>query len=176
MKAVPCDTGPIPPPSLHNKHPLRLPGGFCSRAYVNTDRSTVPLSASADDFATYPHFRDLNDWPTMLRLTGSCFGALRCRGRADLVARTGAWAAIVQGSVVILMLGAMLAGCAGDRPPSSVSRRDSAGIAIVESGSPRWGAGDGWTIDPQPLVDLATSGAGANHEFFRVVDAMRPDQ
>lgn len=37
--------------------------------------------------------------------------------------------------------------------------RDSAGITIVENSAPRWGAGEGWTVDTTPLLDV---GGGDN--------------
>jgi len=80
------------------------------------------------------------------------------------------------GLAVIAMFGLMLTACAGDRPSSSVSKRDSAGITIIESTSPRWSSEEGWLIDATPVLDLATSGVGPPHEFYRVRDAIRlPD-
>jgi hypothetical protein len=76
-----------------------------------------------------------------------------------------------------LLLGATLIACSGEEPRSSVSQRDSAEVTIIESSSPRWGPADGWTVDPEPLLDLATSGNGTPHEFYRVRDAIRlPDR
>jgi hypothetical protein len=72
-------------------------------------------------------------------------------------------------------LGVALSACAGNGPPSFVSGRDSAGVTIVESTSPRWGAAEGWTFDPEPLLDLTLSGTGEPHEFYRVVGAIRLD-
>ena len=53
-----------------------------------------------------------------------------------------------------------------EAPLTSV--RDSAGIEIVESTGPQWSDSVGWRVDAEPLLDLATSGAGPAHEFFRV--------
>jgi hypothetical protein len=80
------------------------------------------------------------------------------------------------GLAVTAMFSVVLTACAGGRPPSSVSQRDSAGITILESTSPRWSSGEGWRIDATPLLDLTTSGTGPSHEFYRVRDAIRlPD-
>jgi hypothetical protein len=69
-----------------------------------------------------------------------------------------------------------LAACSSDRAESNVTYRDSTGIRIVESLSPRWGEEGGWAVDSLPVLDLATSGTGGGHEFFRVRDAFRsPD-
>ncbi len=64
-------------------------------------------------------------------------------------------------------------GCAGDGPRDGVVRRDSAGVRIVESQAPRWAEGGAWVVDPEPVLDLATSGQGAGHEFHRVRHATR---
>ena len=55
-------------------------------------------------------------------------------------------------------------------------RRDSAGIQIVEAMRPFWGDSSLWSIDPDPLVDLALSGSGPSHEFYRAGSVkQRPD-
>jgi hypothetical protein len=78
--------------------------------------------------------------------------------------------------VVTAVVAPMLTACVGDRPPSSVFERDSAGITIVESTSSRWSSDEGWLVDTTPLLDLTRSGTGPPHEFYRVRDAMRlPD-
>ncbi len=77
---------------------------------------------------------------------------------------------------------AFLQACApsDDGPPTSVVR-DSAGISIVESFRPAWedpARADSatWRIDPEPLLDLARSGTGDAHEFYRVRNVTRlPD-
>ena len=42
-------------------------------------------------------------------------------------------------------------------------------MEIVEALRPLWDSVPGWTIDPEPLLDLALSGAGPNHEFDHVI-------
>jgi hypothetical protein len=54
-----------------------------------------------------------------------------------------------------------------------VVRTDSAGVSLVESLEPGWGAQPRWQVDPAPILDLARSGAGPDHEFYRVRDATR---
>ncbi|MXX55125.1 MAG: hypothetical protein F4Z44_04985, partial [Gemmatimonadetes bacterium] len=62
-----------------------------------------------------------------------------------------------------------------DAPPLAVER-DSAGIAIVESFSPAWGDTARWRVGAEPLLDLAESGTGDAHEFYRVRNVTRlPD-
>ena len=56
-------------------------------------------------------------------------------------------------------------------PASTV--RDSLGVTVVESFAPRWSEGEAWTIEDDPLVDLARSGSGDMHDFFLVRDVLR---
>ena len=57
--------------------------------------------------------------------------------------------------------------------PSLVHRWDSSGVEIVEALRPLWDSVPGWNIAPEPLVDLALSGAGPNHEFDDVIGMSR---
>jgi hypothetical protein len=52
---------------------------------------------------------------------------------------------------------------------------DSAGVALAVSTRRAWEADPAaaWTLDPVPILDLATSGTGPAHEFYRVADATR---
>lgn len=63
--------------------------------------------------------------------------------------------------------------CGGAEAVDLVVQRDSAGIRIIQSNGPQWGEADGWMVPHDPLVDLASSGSGPNHEFFRVRNAIR---
>lgn len=56
---------------------------------------------------------------------------------------------------------------------SLLQREDSAGVQIVEALRPLWGDSSLWRIDPAPLLDLAASGSGPNHEFGRVGGMVR---
>lgn len=51
--------------------------------------------------------------------------------------------------------------------------RDSAGVAIVESTAPAWMDGEGFTVDFEPMLDLALTGSGSDHEFYGVSDGLR---
>lgn len=53
------------------------------------------------------------------------------------------------------------------RPSPAVEARDSAGVRIVEAHRPAWGDSSRWHIDPEPLVDLAATGSGLEHVFYR---------
>lgn len=73
----------------------------------------------------------------------------------------------------LLGLAAVLAsGCEAGPTPSSMSR-DSLGVTIVESMAPRWAEGTGWRIEEDPVVDLAETGPGDMHLFYRVQDMLR---
>jgi len=68
----------------------------------------------------------------------------------------------------------LIVACSADRGTTTpVVVRDSAGVVIVESSAPQWDLGAGITIDPAPILDLASVGEGPEHEFFSVVDAAR---
>ena len=55
-------------------------------------------------------------------------------------------------------------------------QRDSAGIQIIEAMRPLWGESSGWSIDPDPILDLTLSGSGPAHEFHRAGSMkQRPD-
>jgi len=64
---------------------------------------------------------------------------------------------------------------AGDARSLAVER-DSAGITIIESFAPAWGDSARWRVGAEPLLDLAESGTGDAHEFYRVRNVTRlPD-
>ena len=64
------------------------------------------------------------------------------------------------------------AGCEAGPAPSSTSR-DSLGVTIVESVAPAWTPETVWRIEEEPVVDLAETGSGDMHDFFRVRDMLR---
>lgn len=55
-----------------------------------------------------------------------------------------------------------------DHPSPPTIRRDSAGIAIVESFHRAWGDTARWRVHAEPLLDLARSGDGPEHLFYGV--------
>lgn len=69
---------------------------------------------------------------------------------------------------MILLLSGFSSCIAPDSGPPLTVERDSAGVRIVEAMIPLWSDSTGWSIDPDPLVDLTRSGSGPSHEFFRV--------
>ena len=78
--------------------------------------------------------------------------------------------------VAVLPLFCLSSCMSGDFDAPLLVQRDSAGVQIVEAMRPLWGDAGGWSIEPDPLVDLSLSGSGTSHEFFRVRDfRQRPD-
>ena len=78
--------------------------------------------------------------------------------------------------VAVLLLSGLPSCVSRDSGPPLVVQRDSAGIEIIEAMRPLWGDSSLWSIDPEPVVDLARSGSGPSHEFFRVRGLQqRPD-
>ncbi len=63
-------------------------------------------------------------------------------------------------------------GCEAGTPATSTSR-DSLGVTIVESVAPAWTPDVAWRIEDEPLLDLAETGSGDMHNFFRVRDMLR---
>ena len=80
-------------------------------------------------------------------------------------------------SLAAILLLLPLQGCApSDARPPAATRRDSAGVAIVESFAPAWGDSAHWRIGAEPLLDLAESGTGDAHNFYQVRNVIRlPD-
>lgn len=70
----------------------------------------------------------------------------------------------------IVLLASMSVGCAPPERSEVFSTTDSAGVSMAISRSPAWDTDSTrrWTIDPDPLLDLTTTGEGPQHEFHRV--------
>ncbi|MDE0358147.1 MAG: hypothetical protein OXN92_10530 [Gammaproteobacteria bacterium] len=78
--------------------------------------------------------------------------------------------------LTLLVLCGIAACDAPDSAPPLIVQRDSAGIQIIEAMRPLWGDSTLWSLDPEPILDLAVSGSGPAHEFFRVRGLkQRPD-
>ena len=78
--------------------------------------------------------------------------------------------------VALVMYGLPTPGIGQESGPPLVVQHDSAGVEIIEALRPLWGDSSLWSIDPDPLVDLALSGSGPSHEFFRARSMkQRPD-
>lgn len=73
-----------------------------------------------------------------------------------------------------LLSGALFVACSRDtRLGPAVEARDSAGVRVVEAHRPVWGDSSRWRIDPEPLVDLAATGSGPEHLFYRADGVVR---
>ncbi len=77
----------------------------------------------------------------------------------------------------LLLLGALasLGTMACDAPPPTdrTIRTDSAGISIATATRPLWGPGEGWTVGPEPLVEIGTLDGAPEYQFAKVVAATR---
>jgi len=72
----------------------------------------------------------------------------------------------------------LLVACGADSEPADAgfTVRDSAGITIVESFEPAWGEGEGWTLSPEPILDIGVVEGDPEYLLSGVEDvARRPD-
>jgi len=60
-----------------------------------------------------------------------------------------------------------------EREGPTYTVRDSAGITIVESAEPSWEEGEGWTLTPEPILDIGEVEGEAAYQFFRILDLAR---
>ncbi len=65
--------------------------------------------------------------------------------------------------------------CDSPPPPSPdhTIHTDSAGIPIATATRPLWGPGEGWTVGPEPLIEIGTLVGEPEYEFGAVVAATR---
>lgn len=82
--------------------------------------------------------------------------------------------------LALLLVVATLSGCSGTGGSVAASDAagaaaivDSAGIRIVTSLEPSWGAGEGWSVQPEPLVTIGVLDGPAEYQLFDVVAAGR---
>lgn len=57
--------------------------------------------------------------------------------------------------------------------PGTVVVRDSAGIRIVESAAPVWGEGVGWTVEPEPALEIGAEVHDSTHFLYGALDVER---
>jgi hypothetical protein len=74
----------------------------------------------------------------------------------------------------LCLVSAAASACGGaeERPHGAVIR-DSAGVAIVESHSPQWSDGDGWSLSREPLVRIGSVEGAPEYQFSRIEGAVR---
>jgi hypothetical protein len=79
---------------------------------------------------------------------------------------------VVRCSILLLL---PLAACdaAGGESSSGVAVRDSAGIQIVESTTPAWSDGQGWTLGAEPTVEIGVVEGAPEYQLNRVTGAIR---
>ena len=65
------------------------------------------------------------------------------------------------------------AACDTAPAPIHTIHTDSAGILITTAVAPQWAPGDGWTVDPEPLVEIGTVTGAPEYQFSEVVAAVR---
>ena len=65
------------------------------------------------------------------------------------------------------------AGCDSASPAIYTIHTDSAGIAIATAVEPLWGPGEGWTVEPEPLLEIGTVTGASEYLFTDVVAAVR---
>ena len=71
-------------------------------------------------------------------------------------------------ALVTLVL-SVSSGCSPrDAPGPTVSRTDSAGVVIVETGSPIWSEADVWAISDVPVLEIGATQGDPAYEFYRV--------
>jgi hypothetical protein len=59
--------------------------------------------------------------------------------------------------------------CGGaEETPHGAVVRDSAGIVIVESYSPQWRDGGGWSLSREPLVQIGSVEGAPEYQFSRI--------
>lgn len=80
-------------------------------------------------------------------------------------------AAVVRPSLPVLL--AALLGACGAGPEPSFTATDSAGVRVVENRRPEWAEGEGWRVDPEPV--LHPGGSADAPEFHWVLAAARLD-
>ena len=65
------------------------------------------------------------------------------------------------------------AGCDSASPSAHTIHTDSAGIPIATAIEPLWGPGDGWTVEPEPLLEIGAVTGAPEYLFTDVVAAVR---
>lgn len=73
----------------------------------------------------------------------------------------------------VVLTTAVLAACGGDARAAGPAVRDSAGIRIVENERPAWRKGQGWSVVPEPVLELGVAEGDPRYQFGAVGDAVR---
>jgi len=76
-------------------------------------------------------------------------------------------------ALVILCVASACAPGSDDTRVASHTTRDSAGIQIVENTAPAWRSGAGWSIAPEPAVEIGVAEGEPPYMLYSVTDARR---
>jgi len=71
------------------------------------------------------------------------------------------------------LLALIACGTADGGGQGEVTRRDSAGIAIVENAGSVWAEGEGWTLDAEPLVQIGGDAGDRLYDLGRISGAVQ---
>lgn len=66
-----------------------------------------------------------------------------------------------------------LPACDTQPTPAGTLRSDSAGVPVATAATPLWGPGEGWTVAPEPEVEIGSVGGLSEYQFADVVAAVR---
>lgn len=70
----------------------------------------------------------------------------------------------------------VVSGCSGPETRDAYTVRDSLGITVVESRGPAWEQGDGWSLSPEPSLQIGEWDGEEVFQFFGVTGGIRlPD-
>jgi hypothetical protein len=79
-------------------------------------------------------------------------------------------------ATALLAAGSLIGACGDARDPdASVIRRDSAGIAIVETPVALWADDAQWTVDPEPVLSIGLTEGDENYLFGEIAGIVRLD-
>ncbi len=76
-------------------------------------------------------------------------------------------------SLAVAAIFVAAAGCDSASPPVHTIRTDSAGIPVATAVEPLWGPGEGWIVEPEPLLEIGTVTGAPEYLFTDVVAAVR---
>ncbi len=76
-------------------------------------------------------------------------------------------------SLAAMAISVAAAGCDSAPPGIHTIHTDSAGIPVATAIEPLWGPDDGWTVEPEPLLEIGTVTGATEYLFTDVVAAVR---
>ena len=76
-------------------------------------------------------------------------------------------------SLAAMAISVAAAGCDSAPPGIHTIHADSAGIPVATAVEPLWGPDEGWTVEPEPLLEIGTVTGASEYLFTDVVAAVR---